>query len=52
MSEAELVDLRSVRPLVERALAEDPDGGVVIVADKRSETGSVVKIMALAEAME
>jgi biopolymer transport protein ExbD len=43
--EGKRVDLRSVRPLVERALAEDPDGGVVIVADKRSETGSVVKIM-------
>ncbi|MBU2500665.1 MAG: biopolymer transporter ExbD [bacterium] len=39
------VDLRSVRGLVERALAEDPEGGVVVVADKSSETGSVVGIM-------
>ena len=36
------MDVRSVRGLVERALAEDPDGGVVVVADKTSETGDVV----------
>ncbi len=28
------IDVRSVRALIERALAEDPDSGVVIVADK------------------
>jgi len=39
------VDVRSVRGLVERALAEDPDGGVVVVADKSSETGAVVGVM-------
>jgi biopolymer transport protein ExbD len=39
------VDVRSVRGLVERALAEDPQGGVVVVADKRSMTGAVVKVM-------
>jgi biopolymer transport protein ExbD len=39
------VDVRSVRGLVERALAEDPDGGVVVVADKASETGAVVGVM-------
>jgi biopolymer transport protein ExbD len=43
--EGKKVDVRSVRPLIERALAEDPESGVVIVADKRSETGSVVKVM-------
>jgi biopolymer transport protein ExbD len=39
------VDVRSVRGLVERALAEDPESGVVVVADKGSETGEVVKVM-------
>jgi biopolymer transport protein ExbD len=39
------VDIRSIRPLIERALAEDPDGGVVIVADKRSQTGAIVEVM-------
>ena len=43
--EGRKVDVRSVRGLVERALAEDPEGGVVIVADKTSETGVVVAVM-------
>jgi biopolymer transport protein ExbD len=43
--EGKRIDLRSVRPLLERALAEDPESGVVVVADKRSDTGSVVKVM-------
>ena len=43
--EGKRVDVRSVRGLVERALAEDPESGVVIVADKDSETGVVVKVM-------
>lgn len=43
--EGKRVDLRSVRPLIERALAEDPESGVVVVADRRSETGDVVKVM-------
>lgn len=43
--EGKQVDLRSVRGLVERALAEDPEGGVVVVADKASETGVVVGVM-------
>jgi len=43
--EGKRVDVRSVRPLVERALAEDPESGVVVVADKRSITGTVVKVM-------
>jgi biopolymer transport protein ExbD len=43
--EGKKVDVRSVRPLIERALAEDPDSGIVIVADKSSQTGSVVKVM-------
>ena len=43
--EGKKVDVRSVRGLVERALAEDPEAGVVVVADKGSETGDVVKVM-------
>lgn len=43
--EGKRIDLRSVRPLIERALAEDPESGIVVVADRRSETGSVVKVM-------
>jgi biopolymer transport protein ExbD len=43
--EGRKVDVRSVRSLVERALAEDPESGVVVVADKSSETGDVVKVM-------
>lgn len=39
------VDIRSVRGLIERALAEDPGSGVVVVADKRSMTGAVVQVM-------
>ena len=43
--EGKRIDSRSIRPLIERALAEDPESGVVIVADKRSQTGSVVEVM-------
>jgi biopolymer transport protein ExbD len=43
--EGKRIDVRSVRALVERALAEDPESGVVVVADKQSETGAVVKVM-------
>ena len=39
------VDVRSVRSLVERALAEDPEAAVVVVADKNSATGVVVQAM-------
>jgi biopolymer transport protein ExbD len=43
--EGKKVDVRSVRGLVERALVENPDAGIVVVADKGSETGAVVKVM-------
>ena len=39
------VDIRAVRTNVERALAENPDGSVVIVADKESLTGLVITVM-------
>ena len=43
--EGKRIDVRSVRALVERALAEDPESGIVIVADKASNTGTVVQAM-------
>jgi biopolymer transport protein ExbD len=43
--EGKKVDVRSIRSLVERGLAEDPDTGIVVVADKASQTGDVVKVM-------
>lgn len=43
--EGRRVDVRSVRGLVERALAEDPQAGVIVVADRESQTGVVVQIM-------
>lgn len=39
------VDIRAVRANVERALAENPEGSVVIVADKESRTGLVITVM-------
>jgi len=43
--EGKRIDVRSVRAHVERALAEDPESGVVVVADKDSQTGTVVQAM-------
>ncbi len=43
--EGKRIDLRSVRPHIERALAEDPESGVVVVADRRSYTGAIVQVM-------
>lgn len=43
--EGKKIDVRSVRGLVERALAEDPEAGVVVIADRSSETGDVVQVM-------
>ena len=39
------VDIRAVRANVERALAENPDGSVVIAADRESLTGLVITVM-------
>ena len=39
------VDVRAVRANVERALAENPEGGVVIVADRASSTGMTIQVM-------
>ena len=39
------VDLRDVRPLMERLHIERPDDTVVIIADKASDAGMVAKVM-------
>ncbi|NND43740.1 MAG: biopolymer transporter ExbD [Xanthomonadales bacterium] len=39
------IELREVRSLVERAKAENPEGSVVIVADKESRIGVVTQVM-------
>ena len=43
--EGKRIDVRAVRAHIERALAEDPTAGVVVVADKASSTGVVVQAM-------
>ncbi len=39
------IDVRAVRANIERALAENPEGSVVVVADKASATGTAVDVM-------
>lgn len=39
------IDIRAVRANIERALAENPDGAVVVVADRDSNTGTAIRVM-------
>ena len=39
------VDIREVRPVIERLHIERPEDTVVIIADKESETGVLTKVM-------
>lgn len=39
------IDVRAVRANVERALAENPEDSVVVVADKASATGTAIEVM-------
>lgn len=39
------IDVRAVRANIERALAENPEGSVVVVADKASTTGTTIEVM-------
>jgi biopolymer transport protein ExbD len=39
------VDIRSVRPNVERVYATNPKAGVLIIADREAETGTVVQVV-------
>ncbi|RLC29764.1 MAG: biopolymer transporter ExbD [Deltaproteobacteria bacterium] len=43
--ESREIDIRAVRANIERALAETPEGGVVIVADRESSTGIAIQVM-------
>ncbi len=39
------VDIRSIRPLMERYLAENPEVAVVVVADRRTPTGLLIQVL-------
>ena len=39
------IDIRSVRPNIERLHAENPQGSVVIQADKESKTDTLIQVM-------
>lgn len=39
------IDIRAVRANTERALAENPDGAVVVVADQTADTGVAIQVM-------
>ncbi len=39
------VDIRSVRPNIERLHAENPQGSVIIQADKESKTDTLIQVM-------
>jgi biopolymer transport protein ExbD len=43
--ESREIDVRTVRANVERALAENPEGGVVIISDKLTQAGKVISVM-------
>jgi len=40
-----MIDIRAVRPNIERLHAENPQGSVVIQADKDSKTETLIKVM-------
>ena len=40
-----MIDVRSVRPNIERLHAENPQGSVVIQADKESKTDTLIQVM-------
>lgn len=39
------IDVRAVRANIERALSENPEGGVVVISDKLSKAGVVISVM-------
>ena len=43
--ENRIIDVRSVRANVEKLLAENPESGVIVVADKKSQTGIAVNVI-------
>lgn len=40
-----MLDIRTVRANVEQAIAENPEGAVIITADKSSRTGLLIQVM-------
>ena len=40
-----MIDIRAVRPNIERLHAENPQGSVVIQADKESKTNTLIQVM-------
>ena len=40
-----MIDIRAVRANVERMHAENPEGSVIILADKESKTGLLIEVM-------
>lgn len=43
--EGQQIDVRAVRANMQRALAENPEGAVVVVADQASSTGIAIRVM-------
>ena len=43
--EGQDLDIRSLRPALERFAATSPEGGVVIAADRESRTGAVIRVL-------
>ena len=43
--ENRIIDIRAVRANVEKLLAENPESGVIVVADKKSNTGVAVEVI-------
>ena len=43
--DGERIDLRSIRAVTERFLARNPEGSIVIVADKKVPTGLTIKVL-------
>ena len=39
------IDIRSIRPWMERFLAGTPEGVVVVAADKKAESGTLIKVL-------
>ncbi len=43
--EGRQIELREVRTMVERSLAENPEGSVILIADRGSRTGTLTEVM-------
>ncbi|MBW1853395.1 MAG: biopolymer transporter ExbD [Deltaproteobacteria bacterium] len=43
--ENQVIDIRAVRAHAEKLLAENPEAGVILVADKKSHTGVIVNVV-------